>query len=113
MHEASIAQNLLEIILDKARECKANKITLIKLKIGDFAGINQDSLRFVFENYSKGTLAEEAFLKITPIPLLGKCRKCNETFKIKKDEFKCSKCGSVEVDIISGEDLYVENIEIE
>jgi len=113
MHEASIAQNLLEIILSKAKECKASRIILIKLKIGEFAGINKDSLKFAFKNFCRNTIAEEAVLKMVPIPLLGKCRNCNETFKIKKDEFKCLKCGSLKVDIISGEDLYVENIEIE
>ncbi|MEA2022103.1 MAG: hydrogenase maturation nickel metallochaperone HypA [Candidatus Caldatribacteriota bacterium] len=113
MHETSIAKNLLEIILNKARECKATRITKITLKLGEFAGINQDSLKFAFKNITRETIAKGAILEIIQLPLLGKCRKCEEEFKINKEEFKCPKCGSLELDIISGEDLYVNNIEIE
>ena len=113
MHEGSIAQNLLTIALEKAKEYKANKITLIRVKVGEFTGVNQTALEFAFDNFSHGTIAEKAFLKIISPPLLGKCRKCNEVFKIKKDNFICLKCQSLEIDIISGEDLYIEDIEIE
>ena len=113
MHEGSIAQNLLAIAIEKAKEYKANTITLIRIKVGEFAGVNQSALEFAFDNFSQGTMAEKASLKITSSPLLGKCRKCNEVFKIKKDNFKCSKCDSLEIDIISGEDLFIEDIEIE
>jgi len=113
MHEGSIAKNLLAIAIEKAKECKANTITLIRVKVGEFAGVNQAALKFAFDNFSQGTMAEKASLKITSSPLLGKCRKCNEVFKIKKEIFKCSKCDSLDIDIISGEDLYIEDIEIE
>ena len=113
MHEGSIAQNLLAIAIEKAKEYKANTITLIRVKVGEFAGVNQAALEFAFDNFSQGTIAEKASLKIILSPLLGKCRKCNEVFRIKKDNFKCSKCHSLDIDIISGEDLYIEDIEIE
>ncbi|MBE3091270.1 MAG: hydrogenase maturation nickel metallochaperone HypA [Candidatus Atribacteria bacterium] len=113
MHEGSIAQNLLTIALEKAKEYKANTITLIRVKIGEFTGVNQAALEFAFNNFSQGTIAEEASLKIILSPLLGKCRECNKIFEIKKDHFICSKCQSLEIDIISGEDLYIEDIEIE
>ena len=113
MHEGSIAQNLLAIALEKAKEYKASTITLIRVKVGEFSGVNQAALEFAFDNFSQGTIAEKASLKIILSPLLGKCRKCNEVFKIKKVNFKCLKCHSLEIDIISGEDLYIEDIEIE
>src|SRR5665648_949906 len=113
MHEGSIAQNLLAIAIEKAKEYNVNRITLIRVKVGEFTGVNQSSLEFAFDNFSQGTIAEKASLKIISSPLLGKCRKCNEVFEIKKDDFKCSKCHSLEIDIISGEDLYIEDIEIE
>lgn len=113
MHEASIAQNLLEIALDKARDHKAKKITVIRVKVGEFAGVSKAALEFAFESFSQGTIAKGAILKILDISLQGQCRKCNEIFDIKKDEFKCLKCNSSEIDIISGQDLYIQDIEIE
>lgn len=113
MHEASIAQNLLEVALEKAKDYKANKITLIRIKVGEFAGVNQEALKFAFENFTKQTIAEKASLQIIPSPLLGKCQECDEVFEIIKNSFKCSKCNSLKIDIISGQDLYIQDIEIE
>jgi len=113
MHETSIAQNLLSIILEKAKECNAKRITKVTLKIGEFAGINQESLKFAFKNLTQKSIVERAIVEIIPLPLLGKCRKCEKEFTINREEFKCPKCGCLELDIISGEDLYIDNIEIE
>jgi len=113
MHEASIAQNLLEIALGKARDHKAKKITVIRVKVGEFAGVNKTSLEFAFENFRQGTIAEKASLQIISSPLLGQCRKCDEVFEIKKDRFKCAKCDSSEIDIISGQDFYIQDMDIE
>ncbi|HBY56830.1 MAG TPA: hydrogenase maturation nickel metallochaperone HypA [Candidatus Atribacteria bacterium] len=113
MHEASIVQNLLEVALEKAKDYKANKITLIRIKVGEFAGVNQEALKFAFENFTKQTIAEKASLQIIPSPLLGKCQECDEVFEITKNSFKCSKCNSLKIDIISGQDLYIQDIEIE
>jgi hydrogenase nickel incorporation protein HypA/HybF len=113
MHEGSIAQNLLTIALEKAKEYKANTITLIRVKVGEFTGVNQAALEFAFDNFSKGTIAEKASLQIMLSPLLGQCLKCNKIFEIKKDEFKCLKCNSLEIEIVSGQDLYIQDIEIE
>ena len=113
MHEASIAQNLLEIVLEKAKDHNAKKITLIRIKVGEFAGVNNASLEFAFKNFCQGTIAEGTILKILNTPLQGQCQKCKVIFDVKKDEFKCLKCNSAEINIISGHDLYVQDIEIE
>ena len=38
---------------------------------------------------------------------------CAPFFICSSEIFKCSKCDSLDIDIISGEDLYIEDIEIE
>ena len=91
MHEASIAQNLIEVALEKAKDYNASKITLIRIKVGEFSGVNQEALKFAFKNFSKKTIAEKASLQIIPSPLLGECRECNEVFEIKKNSFKSAK----------------------
>jgi len=113
MHEGSIAQNLLAIALEKAKEYKASTISHIRIKVGEFAGVNQVALEFAFNNFSQGTIAEKASLQIISSPLLGQCLKCNEIFEIKKDKFKCLKCNSLEIEIVSGQDLYIQDIEVE
>lgn len=113
MHELSITQNILKLALDTAKENKANKITKINLKIGDFTFVEPECILFYFEQISKNTVAEDAALKIEKIPLKIKCNKC-EKESILKDLtlFICSFCKSQDVKIISGRELYIKSIDI-
>jgi hydrogenase nickel incorporation protein HypA/HybF len=113
MHEVSITQSLLEIALEQAKTHQAKRIKAIRIKAGEFSGVNQATLKFAFKNLSKGTIAENASLQIISPSLLGQCQKCKDIFKIKKDRFKFAKCNSSEIDIISGQDLYIQDMDIE
>ncbi len=113
MHEASIAQNLLEIALEKAQEHQASKITLVRIRVGELAGVNQEALRFAWENLRDQTIAKEASLEVISSPLLAKCQNCKKVSEIKGEVFKCGKCGSSEIEIVSGLELYIQDLEIE
>ncbi|MBI4778251.1 hydrogenase maturation nickel metallochaperone HypA [Candidatus Desantisbacteria bacterium] len=65
MHEAAIAQSILDMAIDTAMQNNAAKITRIRLKLGEYACINHDSLRFVFSCMAQESMAEGAGLSIT------------------------------------------------
>jgi len=113
MHEVSLAQNLLQIVLDKAEEYKAKKVTRIRIKVGKFAGVNSAALRFAFQQLSKKTIAQEASFQILSSSLLAKCRNCQKRFKVQQEYFACPKCNSQDLEIISGQELFVQDIEVE
>ena len=60
MHELSIAEELLGIILSRARDEKMACIEKVNLRVGRFSGILPDCLTFAFEMLSKDTIAGEA-----------------------------------------------------
>jgi hydrogenase nickel incorporation protein HypA/HybF len=62
MHEVSVAQSILDIIIEVAQNHKAKKIRSVSLKIGKLTCINIESLRFAFKCISENTLAEDAEL---------------------------------------------------
>ena len=66
MHELSIAEELLQIITNKASQVGIRKIEQINLKIGEFSGILPDALIFAFELISKDTMMEGARIEIEP-----------------------------------------------
>jgi len=110
MHEMGIAQGILDIAMDYAKE---GKIKVISLLIGQMTGVEPESLRFCFSSLSAGTIAEGAELKVKIVPLVGRCRDCQREFGIDEYKFVCSVCGSVAVEIISGRELKVEYLEVE
>lgn len=65
MHEVAIAQSILDITQDTARENNAKKILSINIKVGELSCVNLDSLQFAFECISQDTLAEGAKLVIS------------------------------------------------
>ncbi|HAV42836.1 TPA: hypothetical protein DCX15_02325 [bacterium] len=64
MHEVAIAQSILDIVTDVARENNAQKILNLTLKAGELSCVNLDSLQFVFSCISQKTMAEGATILV-------------------------------------------------
>jgi hydrogenase nickel incorporation protein HypA/HybF len=64
MHELSIAEELLNIITEKAQRAGIRKIVRIDLRIGEFSGVLPDALVFAFEMLSRDTMSEGARVEI-------------------------------------------------
>ncbi|MCD5390530.1 hydrogenase maturation nickel metallochaperone HypA [candidate division NPL-UPA2 bacterium] len=68
MHELGIAQSILKGVLEKAKEHRANEITLINVKVGQMKKVSDSSLQEAFSLIARGTLAEGAELRIELVP---------------------------------------------
>ena len=64
MHEAGIADRILDIVVARAAEAGALRITSIHLEAGVLAGVSEDALRFHWEQHAAGTPAEGAVLHL-------------------------------------------------
>ena len=113
MHEMSLMGGVFEAIEATLAHHNVKKVTLIKLKIGKLTNAEPDALQMAFEAYGKGTVCEGAELQIELLPVKGKCRKCSEEFMIPGLLFSCPKCQHFEIDIIQGEELLLESLEVE
>lgn len=113
MHELSIVASLFDILEEKAREHGATKIVLVKLRVGKLAGVVPEFLQTAFDSYKQGTIAAEAALEFTEVPLRVRCRKCRA--EAEKDDFVfvCPACGSNDLEILEGMDLFLDKLELE
>lgn len=113
MHEAAIAQSVIEIAEGVARQRGAAKIRKIKLRIGEFRGVVGDALEFSFQALKKGTLAANAELEIETIRLRAECRNCARV-EVAMDDFNllCPGCGEM-LNITAGREMQVEYVEID
>jgi hydrogenase nickel incorporation protein HypA/HybF len=98
MHELSLVASLFELLEEQAREHQAQRITLVKLRVGKLSGIVPELLQSAFDVYRKGTIAEEARLEI-------------DVFM--DEDFSCRGCGGRDIEILEGRELVVDKIELE
>ena len=113
MHEASIAQSLLETVIESAKKQSAKEIVSVTIKVGKLSGVEPDSLLFAFNALKENTVAANCKLFIEEMPIIGVCNVCGYEGSYDSFLFACNNCGSFEVRITSGEELNIKEIEVE
>jgi len=109
VHELAITQSLLSQALDEAKQHGARRITGINLLLGEQGSVVPDCVRFYFDELKKGTAASEAALEFHTVPLRIRCPKCGGEFGRIEEMCYCNAGGEV----VSGQDLAIESIDIE
>lgn len=112
MHEATIAQSLLTVIIEEAEKHNA-KPSRAKVSCGILSAVNDNALCFAFESIAKGTVCEGLELNIEHKPIRGQCKKCNREFSIEIDDPKCPYCGTDDFKLMPDAPLLLEQIEFQ
>jgi hydrogenase nickel incorporation protein HypA/HybF len=113
MHELSIASNLIDIVNQATGGQDISRVTSLRIVIGEMSNVVPDCLSFAFQIASKGTIAENAQIHFVKKPLVGRCLDCGTEFPIEDFLFRCSKCQSPKIDLVSGKEFFLESIECE
>ncbi|MCX6054633.1 MAG: hydrogenase maturation nickel metallochaperone HypA [Chloroflexi bacterium] len=113
MHELSIAEALLKLSLSHAEKSNAKKVTAINIVIGRLSSIVDDSIQFYWDFIAEDSICKGAILHFDRRPAVLICKDCNHQFTINSDMTPCPTCGSYQSQIISGEEFFLESIEIE
>ena len=113
MHELAITQSMLDLVLEQAEKAGAKEVEKINLVIGEMTGVVDECVQFYFNFLSQGTIAEEAALFFKMVPTKARCRDCDKTFKLKEFDWTCPYCQGNRMEIIAGQELFVESIEVE
>jgi hydrogenase nickel incorporation protein HypA/HybF len=111
MHEISIAGDLSEIVLEVAGNEKLTKVTKVNICFGQLIQIVPDLFISAFGEIVKYTVAKDAEVEIEIIKIKLACKKCKHEFLPVKNKFVCNRCGSGDIDIIKGKELFIKSIE--
>ncbi len=113
MHELAVTENILNIASQHARQANAVRVTSLQLVIGQLSSIVDDSVRFYWDIISAGTLCEGAQLRFERRPAVLTCLACGQTYTLQGELTDCPACHSARLKVVSGEEFYVDSIEIE
>ena len=112
MHELSIAQALIEQVLQAVAGEAEGRIVEVHVEIGFLAGVDPGSLEMAFPVAAAGTLVEDAGLHVDIIPARITCRECGRE-EVARDIFPvCEACGSLDVTLSGGHSLVLKSIEL-
>jgi len=113
MHELSIMESALKMVLDQARQAKAGRILLIRLRVGALSGVVPEALELAFEALRSGTLAETAELHIDHVPARYWCQACAREFESSDPFGECPHCGQPSGDLRAGRELELASLDVE
>lgn len=114
MHEMAIVNNLLNECEKIRIKNNANKITKVIISIGRLSGVEAHYVNEAFIAFTsdKNSSYYNCKLEIIHQDLVLHCRDCYNDFKQENNEFKCKFCNSLKLDIVSGEELLLERVEL-
>jgi hydrogenase nickel incorporation protein HypA/HybF len=110
MHELAIADSIVRIACDHAR---GRRITKVDVKAGYLRQVVPHALTFAFSLVAQGTAAEGAELELEQIPPAVRCRPCASESEPDGFPLACARCGSLDVELLRGEELLVDSLELE
>ncbi len=110
MHELSIAEAVVGVVIRHAGD---RRVTKVELKVGHLRQVVPSALAFAFELTVQGTVAEGAELVLEEVQAAGACRTCGSETPLPDLPLACRHCGGFDVEVIRGEELSVEALELE
>jgi hydrogenase nickel incorporation protein HypA/HybF len=113
LHEMSLMEGIFDIINRYTDDISGKKVIQVTIVVGEMTNALPEALETAFAVFSKNTCVEGAELFIKHIPLEAKCISCEWQGKTEKYAFICPVCSSLELDITSGRELYVESLEVD
>jgi hydrogenase nickel incorporation protein HypA/HybF len=110
MHELSIADAIVAIGCEHAR---GRRVVSVEVRIGHLRQVVRGALELAFELVAEGTPVEGAELKVEEVPARVACRECARETRADAFPLVCAGCGSLAVDVVAGDELTVEALELD
>lgn len=99
------------ILEQKAAAHGVTRIVTVTLKVGRLTAVEPAQLRACFELFAEDTVADGARLVIDTVAVRARCKCCGVEFDVPRYRFACPRCGAGDVDVLSGQELYIESFE--
>lgn len=112
MHEMSLAESVLQLIEDAAREQGFSSVTAVWLEIGQLSGVEVEAMKFCFDAVIRDSLAEGARLEIISLPGTGWCMECSASVPMSEVFGECPRCGGYRMQVTGGTEMRVKELEV-
>jgi hydrogenase nickel insertion protein HypA len=109
LHEFSIAEGIVDAVLEKTAGRKPVKISLI---VGAFSSVVEDSLRFYIDLILEDRGLKDVEVAVRPVPAEATCA-CGNRYPVSRFTQSCPKCGGHDRKLEGGKECIIESAEVE
>jgi hydrogenase nickel incorporation protein HypA/HybF len=109
VHELSICTAIAKIAHNAAA---GRPVERVRVDVGHLRQVVPDTLRYSWEMVVFGTPLDGVPLEVREVPAIIECRHCQTHTLLEDPIFRCSACGSIETDVISGDELFVTSLDL-
>lgn len=113
MHETALMQNLITVVMQAIEGHKVTRVNRVVLSVGKLSNALPDALLFAFEALTQDGILKGAELEIETLPIVAHCRACDHEYQADDFPIICPECESTSFIIISGEEVYIQSIDID
>jgi hydrogenase nickel incorporation protein HypA/HybF len=113
MHEIGIATAIVDAVHAESVRIGGPVPLSVGVRIGEFASVDPEALRFAFEVITRGTNLQNLSLKIEICPYRRRCVACAQVFEVNDSVAQCPCCGASESRCAGGDELEIAYLEVE
>jgi hydrogenase nickel incorporation protein HypA/HybF len=111
MHEWSLVQALLQLVEEEARSRHAHAVSLVRVRIGELAGVERELFALAYQTFRERTLCERAELEIVPVAARWACPHCGAA-PAAGAALRCTSC-ALPARLVEGDEILLERVELE
>ena len=115
MHEMALCTEVVKSVLAIADEADAVSVDEVSMVIGETRDIIIDMFDSFFHFLARDTIAENATVVYTTVPVMVECRDCGHRFPLdirSKTTVGCPSCSNRNYKMISGNEFLIESIDV-
>ncbi|NIA06593.1 MAG: hypothetical protein GWP14_02980 [Actinobacteria bacterium] len=113
VHEMSVATGIMNVLHSKLSKLASCRLTALQLSLGELSGIDRDSLCFALDTLLADADYNGVEIRFELTPATFKCSVCNWQGRLESFALTCPECAGQDLDIIAGQDVTLEGIEVE
>jgi hydrogenase nickel incorporation protein HypA/HybF len=108
MHELGLCSSIVDAVEKRAGD---RSVAHVRVRVGRLHHVHPGAFDQSFAVAAMGTVAEDAAAELVLVPVRARCGRCDGTWECDDVPVGCPSCGSIELELLGGDELVLESIE--
>jgi hydrogenase nickel incorporation protein HypA/HybF len=108
MHELGLCTSIVDAVERRAGQ---RPVARVRVRVGRLHHVHPEAFDQSFTVAAMGTLAEDAVAELVLLPVRARCGTCQASLDGDDVPLACPACGSVDIELVGGDELVLESIE--
>lgn len=107
VHELGLCRSIASTVLQHAA---GRQVERVVLRVGRLRQVVPESIESGWAFVSTDPSLVGSRIEVLDVPVVVRCRGCRATSDLEGSTLRCRRCGSADVEVISGDEFLVESI---